>query len=265
MLNVSTYEKRTLGALPGKALTFLRTSAIKIEIRASLFAAGYSEEEQGVGWTLLARASGHVPGLTSFSDDARARAAIAEIDAWDEPGFRRTGAVLERFYPEQHAFVFAGLGPARGAESVLTVSTLLDRLDALESSPEREGTREADQQAVAKLTSRGITPGVRAHLRDLIQIAQMAKAPVLPIASTVEERDAALLELRAWYRDWSETARAVIQRKDYLVMLGLSERRSRRSEEEDEVEVVDEDGGDEPAPAPMASNGSSSSSGVVAP
>jgi hypothetical protein len=45
--------------------------------------------------------------------------------------------VLGRLYPDQDAFVFAGLEPSTGPGAVLSVATLLDRLDALESSPAR--------------------------------------------------------------------------------------------------------------------------------
>jgi hypothetical protein len=198
-----------------------------------------------VGWNLLSKASGYVPGVASPSDDVAARAAITDIDAWDEPGFRRIDAALLRLHPEQHKFVFAGLETARGVGSVLSTTTLLDRLDQLESAPERAATREADQAAIATLTSRGITPEVRSHLRELIQVAKTAAPPVFPTDATAEELEQALSELRAWYRDWSETARAVVRRRDYLVMLGLSKRRGAKAEDDVEVDIV-EDGVDSP-------------------
>ena len=40
-----------------------------------------------------------------------------------------------------------------------------------------------------------------------------------------EEREEALRELRAWYKDWSETARAVIGRRDHLILMGLAHRK----------------------------------------
>jgi hypothetical protein len=241
METLSEYEKRVLAATPEKALTFLRAAATKLEIRTLLFAAGYSNAEQAAGWNLLGRASGYVPGVASPADDVAARAAITEIDAWDEPGFRRIGAALGRLHPEQHEFVFAGLETARGAGAVLSVTTLLDRLDQLESAPERAATREADQAAIATLRSRGITAEVRNHLRGLLEVAKTAAPPVLPSDASAEDVEKALLELRAWYRDWSETARAVVHRKDYLVMLGLSKRRSRKADDVAEVEAEDDD------------------------
>jgi hypothetical protein len=231
-MNISDYEKRVLAAIPAKAQIFLRAAATKLEIRAALFAAGYSEEEQALGWQLLEKASGYVPGIASPSADTAARAAIAEIDAWDEPGLKRVGAALGRLHPEQHAFVFAGLETAQGIGSLLSVATLLDRLDALERAPERAGTRAADRAAIATLTGRGITPEVRRRLRELLKVAQTAEAPVFPVDASSEERDQALRELRAWYKDWSETARAVIRRRDYLVMLGLTQRRKAEETEE---------------------------------
>jgi hypothetical protein len=240
-MELNDYEKRVLAATPGKVLTFLRAAATKLEIRAALFAAGYSAEEQAAGWGLLQQATGYVPGVASVTDDAAARAAIAEVDAWDEPGFRRISAALERLHPEQHAFVFAGLEAAQGVGSLLSVSTMLDRLDELESSPARESTRAADQAAIATLAKRGITPELRSHLRDLVRVAQTAQPPTFAANGAVDGQDAALRALQAWYRDWSETARAVIRRRDYLLMLGLSQRRS-----------TPDDGNDpEPPPAPQ--------------
>lgn len=266
-MDMTEYEKRVLAATPAKALTFLRAAATKVEIRAALFSAGYSTEEQELGWTLLQRASGYVPGVASQSDDTRARAALAEIDAWDEPGFRRINAALLRLHPDQHAFVFSGLESARGAGSVLGVSTLLDRLDQLENADERAATREADRAAIATLASRGITAEVRQHLRELIATAQTAAPPVFPSDPSVQDRDQALLELRAWYKDWSETARAVIRRKDYLVMLGLSKRRANRGEPEevDETEVDEPEAPVDPVPVGPAPVGAAPTTPVEPP
>jgi hypothetical protein len=255
--NENEYEKRVLAATPGKVLTFLRAAATKLEIRAALFAAGYSVEEQAAGWSLLQRATGYLPGMASVSDDAAARAALAEVDAWDEPGFRRISAALERLHPEQHGFVFAGLEAARGAGAVLSVTTLLDRLDELESSSSRSATRAADRAAIATLAARGITQELRRHLRELVRVAQTAEPPTFAANVEVSEQEAALRELRAWYRDWSETARAVIHRRDYLLMLGLSQRKSTPADE-DEVDATE-------APVEATSNGAPNGREATAP
>lgn len=232
---LTEYEKRVLAATPGKALAFLRGVATSVEIRAVLFGAGYTQQEQELGWSLLHKATGYVPPLASPTDDAAARAAMAELDQWDEPGFRRISAALERLHPAQHEFVFAGLEAAQGVGAVVSVTTMLARLDQLEGAPERKATRAADKAAIATLTARGITPELRSNLRSLVGVATTAVTPEPPSDPAVHERDAALTELRAWYKDWSETARAVITRKDYLIRLGLSKRRSSRG-----TDVVEE-------------------------
>jgi hypothetical protein len=235
MSTLTNYQVRVLEGTPVQALTFLRTSATKVEIRARLFEAGYSEEEQRLGWRLLLDASGHRPESLPESDDAAARAALAEVDDWDEPGFRRVAAALGRLHPEQHAFVFDGLKAAQGQGALVSVTTLLDRLDALESAPDRHATREADHAALATLEQRGIGRQVREHLRERIAVALTAKAPVpTPEQPMTPEREQALRELRAWYVDWAETARAIITRRDHLIMLGLS-RRKRSAHDEDEA------------------------------
>ncbi len=237
-MKLTEYEKRILASLPDKALTFLRTVAIKGEIRAELYRAGYTSAEQALGWRLVSQATGGLLGAGPLADDLAARAAIAELDDWDEPGLQRIRAALERLHPEQRAFVFAGLESASGAGSVLVVATLLERLDQLESGPDRAVTRDADRAALATLAARGITAELREHLSDLVRIAQAAEAPSPAPSTSAAEREASLIELRAWYQDWSQTARAVIHRRDHRVMLGLSRRRAPASDDDTLDDIV---------------------------
>lgn len=221
------YEITTLEETPDRVLPFVRTIAIKAPVRAKMAACGYTPAEQAYAWRLLAVASGIEPAAPFNSDDAKARAAIAELDDWDGQGFARIQAALERLHPEQAAFVFAGIAAGSGIDSVLAVGTLLDRLDALEGAPEREATREADHAALATIAQRGIDRDEQARLRQLVELAQRAPTEFPETPSEREQRRLeALAELRAWYDDWSATARAVIQRRDYLIMLGLASRRS---------------------------------------
>jgi len=45
----------------------------------------------------------------------------------------------------------------------------------------------------------------------------------------VAERNHALHELYLWYKDWSETAHAVIKKRAHLITLGLAKRKPRKS------------------------------------
>jgi len=228
MADFTTYDRQLLEETPEKALSFLRAISTKVEIRAALHACGYTEEEQAEGWKLLLESTGYAPASPLvFTDDQKARAAITELDAWDDPGFRRIHAALGRLHAEQDAFLFEGLEAQQGAGSVVSVTTLLDRLDALEGSAARAATRKADKAALATLARRGIDGAIRKHLRDLVIVAQSAKAPAATPATNDgnDRRERSLVALRSWYRDWSETARAVIRRRDHLVMMGLSKRK----------------------------------------
>jgi hypothetical protein len=224
-----TYQQLQLEATPERALPFLRAIATNQSIRYALIGAGYSDVEQAEGWKLLLAATGYAQPKTSPDADATARQAITELDNWDESGFRRIHAALERHHPEQDAFVFAGLEPSHGPAAVLGVLKLLDRLDQLTQG------NEAERAAIATITKRGITPVIRKHLRTLVAVAQSVGPVDAPLAlnATSEAQQRALEALFAWYKDWSETARAVIRRRDHLILLGLAKRKSRKEEDDD--------------------------------
>ena len=242
----STYEQQVLQDTPQRVLPFLRSIATKLEIRLAMCNAGYTDDEQRVGWKLLLAATGYSPAPSPVTADARARAAIAELDALDESLFRRIRAPLARLHPEQAAFVFAGIAPGQGAAAVVSVSKLVERLEALKDSPERAATREADHAALATLAQRGIDDALLTKLSELVAIAQMAE-PIESAATTAknsESREQALRELLAWYKDWGETARVVIRRRDYRIMMGLSKRRQSEDPEPPAPEP-------QPSPSPV--------------
>jgi len=154
--------------------------------------AGYGEAEQAEGWRLLLGATGYAAQKLDVDADTEARQAITEIDNWDESGYRRIHAALERLHPAQDAFVFTGLEASTGPSAVLGVAKLLDRLDQL-----AKGT-DADRAAIATLEKRGINTQMRAHLRT-----------------------SNLVALYHWYRDWAESAKRFVTRKDYWAKLGI--------------------------------------------
>lgn len=124
-------------------------------------------------------------------------------------------------HPDQAAFVFANLQPAVGTAAVLTVRLFLEWLDALENSPDRIATRDKDLEALATLEKRGITQDERQRMRSLLNIAQGLSTTT----NTADTRLDDLRALRAWFDDWSETARIVVTRRDYLIRLGLAKRK----------------------------------------
>jgi hypothetical protein len=226
-VTVKTYQQQQLESTPERTLPFLRAIAINQYIRYAMSGAGYTDADQAEGWQLLLAATGYTPQKLSPGADSAARQAITELDDWDESGFRRIHAAFNRLHPEQDAFVFNGLEASRGPAAVIGVVKLLDRLDQLEKGSE------ADRAAMVTLKKRGITEDTRQHLRGLIAVAQaatLAETAVIPQPSDAQQKS--LETLAAWHNDWSETARAVIRRRDHLILMGLAKRRSRKSEDE---------------------------------
>ena len=226
MTSAKNLSRQTLEETPARVLAFLRGVGTSAVIRTALAGRGYSSEEHAQGWELLHRVSGYRDPKAAPTDETEAQKAIAALDAWDEPTFRVSRAALERLHPEQAAFVFEGLSAQVGAGAVLSVCAFLDRLDALESAPERITTRNADHAALATLVKRGITSAERMRVRKLVQMAQAIGAPAEVDADpTADARRSDLVALRAWFDDWSETARTVITRRDHLIRLGLAKRK----------------------------------------
>lgn len=178
--------------------------------------------------------------------DVSVRDAMNELDNWHEDGFRLVRAALTRKHAAAAAFVLGGLAPATGAAAVLSVKNLLDRLDVLEGSPDRQATREADHAALATLERRGLGTAERKRLRGLVQKAQAASA-VDPTDASADEAAkqsylADLAALRAWFLEWADTARVAVKRKDYLIRLGLAKRKApeKPGDAEPDVEPVDD-------------------------
>ncbi|WP_437929799.1 hypothetical protein WMF37_11275 [Sorangium sp. So ce291] len=231
-------SRQVLAEVPGRALRFLSAAGKNRQIRALLRERGYTDEEHKEGWDLLHRASGFGTGEPDEVEDAEVGKAIAELDAWDEPHFRLIRAALQRRHPAQEKFVFDNLTAQVGPAAVVSVKTLLDRLDALEKSPARKASRKDDHAALETLAKRGITREERTRLRQLVDAAsgagvaaeeddEEAIGDAATVRAVVDSREhvEALRALHAWYREWAETARAIVKRRDFLVRLGLAHRK----------------------------------------
>jgi len=198
-------------------------------IRVLLARGGYDEAEHARGWELLLSVLGYrSTPVQVASDQLRQSQAIAELDAYDGPNFDRTRAALDHRFPAQSAYVFEGLTAKTGAESIGSVRTFIDRVAALRdgTDPARSATRDADAAAAALLAARRIIDAnEEQRLRGLIaEATRLADAPAA-IEPDPSLRQKLARELEAWLRDWRETARVLITRRDYQIRLGLVERR----------------------------------------
>jgi hypothetical protein len=193
--------------------------------------------EEGRKLLLEALAVPTVAPPEADTQEAKAqRAAVAELDNWDEPHFRKFKATLERHHPDVAEYVFTNLTASRGPQAVMGVATLLARIDALDSGsdPSRKATATADKKAVELLATRGLTDHERKRLADLVQVALGPTSPLasLPPDELAKTRRQKLLALKHWHNEWSAVAHADIKKRAYLIRLGLAERRSRAKDGE---------------------------------
>ena len=226
-------SRKTLETTVERAMAFLRGIAAEKGIRQQMHKFGYSDAHQQEGWRRLGVAAGfHQPLGAQDDNDVNVRNAINELDSSDEQVFRIATASLSRRFPQHADRLLGGIGAARGVASVLNLEILLDRIDKLE----QDASDSQRTAVVALLTERGLSPAERVRLRGLINIAKKSN-PVDSSPTAVEERDkqyvANLQSLREWYEEWSEIARALFSRRDYLIRLGMAtSRRSAKEEEE---------------------------------
>ncbi|MDB4928535.1 MAG: hypothetical protein JWM10_1019 [Myxococcaceae bacterium] len=234
-------SRQVLDEAPTRAVRLLKTLGTHLQLRATLAARGYSDDDHREGWRLLHDAAGFnpqtaAPGAALVAPlDESVRAAIVELDATDEPLLRILRASLGRRFPEQAAFVLDGVEAAQGAGAVIGVATILGRLDALANDPARKKTRADDRKALDLVAQRGYGPERLKELRALVKKAQ-SSPDTLPTTTTTATapaddpaRVAALGALHAWWKEWSEIARAVIRRRDHLILLGLARRAARKA------------------------------------
>jgi hypothetical protein len=213
----------TLEATPARAIQLMQAIGSSVEIRSVLALRGYTSADQREGWELLRACIGFLDDTRTPHLAEEVERAVAELDAWDETGFAVVRATLEHRHPVQARFVLEGIQPSAGNDAVESVRELLDRLDALETSPACSATRREDHLALEKLARRGITKEERARLAELVEIATSAEelAPLSRSAAVDEHLDQ-LRALRAWYDEWAEIARSATHRAEHLRKMGLA-------------------------------------------
>jgi len=181
------------------------------EVRAALNGRGFSQHEADEGFRLLREA------LEAFyAADAQPPTAldtIALLDAWENRWLPVVAAALERHDPKIARSVLLNIQQTRGPRLLVTLPTLLDRIEALGAS-----AHEPERRARSLLTRRGLTSEVIDEARTLLR--ETTRLPMaLPLVP--KRRKPTLDSLWSWYREWSRIARVVIQDRRLLRSLGF--------------------------------------------
>ncbi len=229
MAESTSPSETTLNLSVERSIKLLGAVSNNPNIYAALSARGYDAATHERGWSLLHGVTGFRRPL-GISGTAQGKQAAEQIDAWDEDNFDIAHAALDHEFPAQSQYLFEDLTPATGVGSLVSVTTFLDRRDALKSGKDREDTKAQDQAAITKLAARGIDDAKCAELRGLLAQAQApAKEPPKPIAAPADrdpvEIQKAKLALHGWVAEWRSIANRVVTRRDYLFQLGLAERK----------------------------------------
>lgn len=200
----------------------------------------------------------------------RTHRAQAELDGLDEKWFAIGSAVLEFAYPTQHALLFDGLAAVTGTAATTNWASFTSRYRALQrgevaakakkgdakreksgkkdksakksggagepSAAAEEDTSNAD--ALAALARHGLDEALVARVEALVKEATALgeSTPTIEDAEREEEarevrRDKARRAVYAWIRKWSRIAPRVVTRRDWLITLGLAERRKKEKSE----------------------------------
>ncbi len=202
---------------------------------------GYTNEVRHEGWDLAFKAGGRFVDMQSAPPgEKKTSDLLRTLDEFENAWFDVIDAALRRASLAVHDMVVLNLHKSSGQDVVLTMKTLLDRIDEIEKQPNM-------QPLIDLLTSRGFSPAVRAGGRRLLAQVAGENVTALPVPDPVAEAERLKAEedMWSWYQDWAKTARTVVRRKDLRIRLGISSPTSREAEPEEEPTPI-------PQPSPQA-------------
>lgn len=236
--DVPSFSDDTLNRVPARALKMLGYIGRTRPVFAVMQAGGFTQADLQEGWVLLHETAGYVAATSDPIRDQKAAESLAYLDSWDEPNFRRLRAGVRRKHPAAESFLFDGISPGVGTEAIISVSTILDRVDKLANGPHAA--------ALVTLEERGLTPKVRAELREHVTIAKGFNAPARAPETGKQVADChreKLVALKMWFDDWAETARTSKLSRFHLIHLGLAKAKkaAKTGAADDVVDELDED------------------------
>lgn len=215
-------RRATLEATKDRVSRFIRAIGKDPALFALMESAGYTQEDHNEASVLLATLAQHRKLKKAYAGSPAE--AFKQLEQWDRGLLRRIRAALVRLHPEEEKMLFEDLPETRAATALQGISTFLHRVSQLENAGA------AGHAVLATLSQRSFGKAERERLQALIEQAQS-----VPVAQTIFEHqaayDAALNTLRAWFEDWSETARTLCTRRADLAALGLAKARTAVSAE----------------------------------
>lgn len=204
--------RTVLAELPARVLRFLQVVAMRAPIRAAMLQGGYRPADHAEGCALLVAvcALGNVSPNTPTCMSAQA--ALEEIHQWVVLNFARLRVAIDRLHPSWSGLFFE-VDSRAPAQALLALAQLIQQLQA--------GSAAHDAALLATLAHRGLDQAELDRLSQLVAQAQSVNNPN-DDETDIDPRTNELTALYDWYRDWAETARQLIKRKDYRMWLGIA-------------------------------------------
>lgn len=216
---------------------------------------GFDQKEREKGWKLFDKAAGRMIDMSAVIQvtSAPTNELLLEIDRWENEWFDVADGSLKYNYPEIHAIIFKNLSKTTGLKLMVSVPTMLRRLEDLEKK-----TDSTSKEAMALLEKRGLNIDVRDKGQKLIDKAKDASVFEIPAPTEAsqEEQKQAAKDMWHWYLEWAQIGRIVVPSKRLRIMMGISSISRADEEENEEVEEVEEEGTGEPNEAAATASGS---------
>ncbi len=207
--------KLSLGQKCARGTQFL-SSLTKPQVAEALARIGFTDDDREDGYRRIREVTAGLlhPGAAGAADPR----VVERLDAWENRWYPVCEATLEHRFPAMHAYVFANLHQTEGPEVIVSVGTLLDRLE----SAKTEGVEGADA-ALELLARRGVDAAQLAAARAIL--GELRVAPRLPAPSPIGAEELARREdaMWSWYLEWSKIARAAITSRGVLRAMGFLE------------------------------------------
>lgn len=194
---------------------------------------GFSQKELDEGWKLLRSVAGE--RLSAPSAQTKDPQALERLDEWENKWFPIIKATLAHRDPAIHDEVFLNLSQTEGPELAISVSTLVQRLDALKQGD--AGHKEAREL----LTRRGLNDEVMGEaFKYLERLGQVREPPAVDLDAMRAVQEKAEDAMWSWYLEWSTISRTAIKDGRMLQQLGFL--KVRRGGVEEVVEEVVQEG-----------------------
>ncbi len=173
---------------------------------------GFDQADIDEGWRLL-RGMASYPFEQAKQPEAVSVDYVAMVDAWENHWFQIIEACLARRFPAVRERVFANLRQVSGPKVLLSVRTLIDRVEAL-----RRGTA-VEREAFALLALRGISDAMLVEVRAMLDAAERPR-PERTVTAPRFDQKAAEDAAWAWYLEWSSIAQKAVGDRRVLRELG---------------------------------------------